>query len=131
MATEILVNDGGAPARILPYTGYATLNAGDYVSMNASGKLIQNVTSGTAGLGYLLTSVTSGNTANVVSGHGVQLNVYVSGTITSGSLLQVGDQTGVVPDGLTTAYAGAAFTAVAIAIEGNTGGPNLKKVQVL
>ena len=130
MTTEILVNDGGAPARILPYTGYATLNAGDYVKMNASGKLIQNTTSGTRGLGFLLTSVTSGNTANVVSGHGVQLNVYVSGTITSGSLLQVGD-TGSSSDGLTTAYAGAVTTAVAIAIEGNTGGPNLKKVQVL
>ena len=125
MATEILVNDGGAPARILPYTGYATLNAGDYVKMNASGKLIQNTTSGTRGLGFLLTSVTSGNTANVVSGHGVQLNVYVSGTITSGR------DTGSSSDGLTTAYAGAATTAVAIAIEGNTGGPNLKKVQVL
>jgi len=129
MATEILVNDGGAPARILPYTGYATLNAGDYVSMNASGKLIQNVTSGTRGLGFLLTSVTSGNTANVVSGHGVQLNVYVSGTIASGSLLYALDANS---DALVGAYAGApAGNNVAIAIEGNTGGPNLKKVQVL
>ena len=29
MATEILVNDGGAPARILPFLIHATVAAGD------------------------------------------------------------------------------------------------------
>ncbi|MAH44831.1 hypothetical protein CMI37_03330 [Candidatus Pacearchaeota archaeon] len=127
MATEILVNDGGAPARILPYEGYATLTAGEYVKMNASGKLVQNTTSGTKGLGFLLTSLTSGNIGSVISGRGVQLNVYVSGTIASGGPLYV---RAAADDGL-IAQGAAAGSTVAVALEANTGGPNLKKVQVV
>jgi hypothetical protein len=127
MATEILVNDGGAPARILPYEGYATLTAGEYVNMNASGKLVQNTTSGTRGLGFLLTSLTSGNIGSVISGHGVQLNVYVSGTIASGGPLYV---RAAADDGL-IAQGAAAGSTVAVALEANTGGPNLIKVQVV
>jgi hypothetical protein len=39
MATEILVNDGGAPARILPFTAGATLSGGEAVIMSADGEL--------------------------------------------------------------------------------------------
>ena len=127
MATEILVNDGGAPARILPYEGYATLLAGDYVTMNASGKLIQNVTSGTRGLGFLLTPLTSGNIGSVISGHGVQLNVYVSGTVATGNPMYVRAST----DDALIAQGTDSGSTVAVALEANTGGPNLKKVQVL
>ena len=128
MATEILVNDGGAPSRILPYEGYATLLAGDYVSMNASGKLIRNVTSGTQGLGFLLTPTTSGNIGSVVSGHGVQLNVYVSGTVATGDLLYIkkSESEGLV------AQSSDSGSAVAIALEaGSNATPAYGKVQVL
>jgi len=127
MATEILVNDGGAPARILPYEGYATLLAGDYVTMNASGKLVQNTTSGSRGLGFLLTPTTSGNIGSVVSGHGVQLNVYVSGTVAAGNLLYVKESS---DEGL-VAQGSDSGSAVAIALEASTSGPGYAKVQVL
>ena len=39
MATEILINDGGAPARILPYTAAEAIVAGDACTINADGKL--------------------------------------------------------------------------------------------
>ena len=127
MATEILVNDGGAPARILPYEGYATLLAGDYVTMNASGKLVANTTSGTQGLGFLLTPTTSGNLGSVVTGHGVQLNVYVSGTVAAGDLLYVKKS---ASEGI-IAQSGDSGSAVAIALEASSGGPGYAKVQVL
>ena len=36
MATEILVNDGGAPARILPFTAGGTVAAGDALQMDTN-----------------------------------------------------------------------------------------------
>ena len=80
MATEILVNDGGAPARILPYTAGSTVSAGRIVTIATDGQIDHATTSGTKVLGVALTAAESGNIANVVSGHGVQLNVFTSGS---------------------------------------------------
>ena len=68
MATEILVNDGGAPARIMNLAvANADLEAGLVVDINSSGKIIaaaDDQTSGTnkaqaAALGVLLVDATS------------------------------------------------------------------------
>ena len=39
MATEILVNDGGAPARILPYIAGSTVAAGNAVTIASDGQV--------------------------------------------------------------------------------------------
>ncbi len=39
MATEILVNDGGAPARILPFTAGMALTGGRAVQMESDGTI--------------------------------------------------------------------------------------------
>ena len=39
MATEILINDGGAPARILPYEAAEAITAGSACTVDANGKL--------------------------------------------------------------------------------------------
>lgn len=130
MATEIIVNDGGAPSRIIPYTAYETLSAGEYVHMNSVGKLVQQHVSGSRGLGFCLTAATSGNIASVVTGKGIQLNVSVSGTIAVGADLMV---IRAADDGLVTnGYgSGGGHKSVALALEANSGGPNLKLVQVI
>jgi len=87
MATEILVNDGGAPARILPYTAGSTVTAGKLVTIDTDGQVDHVSTSGSKALGVALTAAESGNICNVVSGHGVQLNVY-----TSGAAIVIGDE---------------------------------------
>ena len=87
MATEILVNDGGAPARILPYTAGSTVTAGKIVTIGTDGQVDHVSVSGTKMLGVALTAAESGNICNVISGHGVQLNVYISG-----ALVAVGDE---------------------------------------
>ena len=78
MATEILINDGGAPARILPFVASEDLTAGYAIAINSSGeaKLADSDDSEFAVIGYALTTITSGNIVSVISGHGVILNVY-------------------------------------------------------
>ena len=80
MATEILINDGGAPARILPFVAAEDVTAGNALTFNTSGE-VKNANAGDSGgqqfavVGYALTTITSGNVVSVISGHGVILNV--------------------------------------------------------
>jgi len=90
MATEIIVNDGGAPARIIPFIADETIAAGDYCNMISSGEVQPCQASGNVGLGVALTAATSGNIVNMVTGKGVVLKTYVSGTIAAGARLFVG-----------------------------------------
>ena len=89
MATEILVNDGGAPARILPFTAGATLSGGSAVIMNSSGEIVNAGAAATNALGFMFVDATSGNNCSVITGKGVVVNAYVSGTAASGAQLQV------------------------------------------
>ena len=81
MATEIIVNDGGAPSRILPFTAGSTVTAGYPVQMGADGEVDKFASANRKPLGFALTTVTSGNIASIVTGHGIVLNAYVSGTV--------------------------------------------------
>ena len=76
MATEILVNDGGAPARILPFVSAGTITAGMILNVDANGKVVPADTDLDAGLdcyvaGVALTDAASGEMCNVVSGSGI------------------------------------------------------------
>ncbi len=79
MATEILINDGGAPARILPYTTVEAITAGDAWSLDTNG-LLQKANSGDTGfdfayVGVALTDAASGAVCSVVTGVGVVLHI--------------------------------------------------------
>ena len=93
MATEILVNDGGAPARILPFTAGSAVTAGYPVQMGADGEVDKFASANGKPLGFALTTVSSGNTASIITGHGVVLNAYCSGTI------GIGDRVATLADG--------------------------------
>ena len=76
MATEILMNDGGAPARILPFVASETITAGNVVTMDSSGELTNADTDHSAGfkeyvIGVALTTQTSGNVCSIITGRGV------------------------------------------------------------
>ena len=125
MATEILVNDGGAPARILPFTAGATLSGGEAVIMSADGEIDPAGAAATNVIGFMFTDATSGNNCSVITGKGVVVNALVSGTAASGALLQV-EASGDLKAG-TTADAG-----VAIMIGNDTGGAAaLRKVLLI
>ena len=90
MATEVLINDGGAPARILPFIANETIAAGDALSIDTgNGQAAFPAASGSNIVGVALTAATSGNLVNVVTGRGVILKVNTAGTITQGEELNV------------------------------------------
>ena len=89
MATEILINDGGAPARILPFTAGAAITAGDVVNIDSAGDVVPAHTGLAAGfkesiLGYALTTVSDTELCSVITGKGVMLKANCAAAITTG-----------------------------------------------
>tara|TARA_Y100000310_G_scaffold225171_1_gene227194 strand:- start:1180 stop:1563 length:384 start_codon:yes stop_codon:yes gene_type:complete len=127
MATEILLNDGGAPARILPFLAGSAIAAGDPVTMANGDNEVDTVSAADVKvLGYSLTAATSGTMANIITGHGVMLNASVSGALVSGGAMLATDANGYLVDSPTTAG-----NAVAIALETGSATTGLKKVLTL
>jgi hypothetical protein len=88
MATEILINDGGAPARILPFTAGSTISAGDPLQLTAADEEVDACTiSGSQLLGVALTAASSGSIVNCISGRGIVVKAYVSGAMGAGNTL--------------------------------------------
>ena len=107
MATEILVNDGGAPARILPFTAGGAVLGGRLVNIDNTGK-IQYAPSGAVNvLGVAFTDAGSadGEAMSVITGKGVILNTYVSGTYDIGQAMTCDDAgTGFLVSGTSNLY---------------------------
>ena len=100
MATEVLINDGGAPARIMNLAvAGADLTAGLVVDINSSGKIIAAADDQTGGtsvaqavaLGVLLVDATEGDPTSIVTGKGIVCNVQSVAGLTVGEELVVDD----------------------------------------
>jgi hypothetical protein len=98
MATEILINDGGAPARILPYTAAEAISAGEACTIDANGD-VQLADSGDSSgqqfayAGIALTDAASGSVCSLVTGVGVVLNIQCS-DVNAGVALMMGATAG-------------------------------------
>lgn len=118
MATEVLVNDGGAPARILPFTAGTAVTGGRVVTLASDGAVDHSGADAHNAIGVALMDAAVGDMVSVVTGKGVILNVYCSGTIDEGKLLDV------VADGVliagTDATIAASGTTVGVAMTGAT-----------
>ena len=130
MATEILINDGGAPARILPYTAAEAITAGDACTINADGKL-QKADTGDALFkfayaGIALTNIDSGAVGSLVTGVGVVLNINCA-DVPGGSAMMMGTVAGRL---LLATNAAAAAKAQAVTLEDNAAA-GLTKCQTL
>ena len=125
MATEILVNDGGAPARIMNLgNANAAIEAGMFVDINSSGKIIaatddQEASSSgeKVSLGVLLVDAVAGAPTSIITGKGIVCNVQAAESITVGQELTTDDAGKVEP----TADADA-HRAVAIALAASFSG---------
>jgi len=85
MGTEILVNDGGAPARMIAFIAAEDITAGDAVSIDADGKAVKADTDLFSGelmymAGPALTDASSGDEVSVITGKGIICNVNTDGT---------------------------------------------------
>ena len=131
MATEILVNDGGAPARILPFTasGTATLSGGRLIAINdvTTGQIGLAATGAANGIGFLFTDTTSGQNCSVITGKGVILNVSVNAADNACAL---GDLLSISANGDLVSQQGT-DTAYAIAMEALASGLGYVKVITL
>ena len=91
MATEILVNDGGAPARIMNLgSAGAAIEAGIFVDINSSGNIVAftddqeaSASGEKVALGVLLVDAVSGAPTSILTGKGVVCNVQVGDTIST------------------------------------------------
>ena len=130
MATEILINDGGAPARILPYTAAEAITAGDACTIDTNGKL-QKADSDDSGfdfayVGVALTDAAADAVASVITGQGVILNINCD-DLGAGVALMMGSTEG----RLTTATnAAGAPKCQAVTLENNSAA-GLTKCQTL
>ena len=82
MATEILVNDGGAPCRIIPVVAAATILAGHalaYFDVTGADAKVKALNSGSAGIkdfaGVALTGAATGEMVNMITGSGVLVRI--------------------------------------------------------
>ena len=88
MATEILVNDGGAPARILPFVAGAVTTAGQCVKVATDGQVELCSDKDLPIAGVALTAAAAvGDMINVVTGSGVILNMKCNAAVNRGDAL--------------------------------------------
>jgi len=131
MATEVLINDGGAPARIIPYIAGSTIAAGDPLQVAADGEVDTCFTTSGSLLGVALTAATSGSICNAITGRGVVLNVLCSGAAAGTNIAPgvtlVPDTRGFLVSGLNTAMGPPQGVAIALGTGSITAG--LLKVQ--
>ena len=122
MATEILINDGGAPARILPFEAAEAISAGDACTIDANGKL-QLADTGDAAAkfayaGIALVDAAAGGIVSLITGVGVVLNINCA-NVNAGIIMMMGAAT---PGQLITATnAAAAPKAQCVTLENNSG----------
>jgi len=88
---NILVNDGGAPARIMKVgNAGADIDAGHIVEINGSGKVVvasEDLPSLLHAVGVLFVDATEDEPASVVTGSGVIVYLQSTGTIDVGDKL--------------------------------------------
>tara|TARA_Y100001951_G_C11184119_1_gene207661 strand:- start:37 stop:423 length:387 start_codon:yes stop_codon:yes gene_type:complete len=89
MATEILVNDGGAPARILPFVATATVTAGDLLMVHTDGKVKPTTTAVIPNIGVALNGAASGELVNVITGKGSIVRVIQNTNLAAGAIVMV------------------------------------------
>ena len=88
MAKEVLVNDGGAPARILPFEAGEAISAGEPVQVHTDGTVI-DTTANFMMTGIALTDAASGAVCNVVTGSGVIVRAFCDQDASPGDYLNV------------------------------------------
>jgi hypothetical protein len=87
---NILVNDGGAPARIMKVgNAGADIDAGCFVKFNGTNVVVADadLPDTSDAIGVLFVDATSGDPASVVTGSGIQVFLKATGTVNAGQAL--------------------------------------------
>jgi len=116
VTTSVLVNDGGAPARIINLEAAEAITAGMCLEVNSSGKLKGADTDNQLVAGFALVDAAAGALCSMITGSGCVLYAHVDGTtdVDAGIGLMVGE------DGALMKRTNVDSTPVAIALEAVT-----------
>ena len=90
----ILVNDGGAPARIINFKAAAAISAGECLRIDGSGKAALTTDQNLPIAGVALTDVSSGAQCSMVTGSGVILYVVCEPNVSRGDSLMTDGTSG-------------------------------------
>ena len=125
----ILVNDGGAPARIMNFVAAADTSAGETLTIDAAGKVALMANNNLPLAGVALTDASAGDLCSVITGSGVQLYVMCHASVSRGANLMTDEA---VAGSLKTwaVHADGTDMAVAIALEDSPAAIGLTKVLV-
>jgi hypothetical protein len=115
----VLVNDGGAPARILNFTAAAAISAGELLSINSDGKAYLMANNGIPLAGVALVDAASGDLVSMVTGSGVLLRMICKADVVAGNNLMVDEA---VPGSALLFAVGSDNDCVGIALEAGDGG---------
>jgi hypothetical protein len=127
----VLVNDGGAPSRIINLAAGEALEAGEALKVHTDGTAKLATSNLSPVIGFALTDTASGDTASIVTGSGIIINA-ITDAVTAGDELSVDSAK---PGFLETKTAYSDGTAedkiIAVALETNATTDTMTKVMVL
>ena len=130
----IIVNDGGAPARIMNFIANEAISAGEALVFHTNGKA-KLATDNNAGVcGFALTDAAAAAQVSMVTGRGVMLYVICHADVDAGDMLMVDETTPVAGSLIQTLEDGSGNLTnitVAIAQEDAPAAGGLTKVMVI
>ena len=89
VTNSVLVNDGGAPARIINLEAATAITAGMCLEVNSSGKLLGADTDNQLVAGFALVDAAAGDLVSMVTGSGVILRMICKADVARGNNLMV------------------------------------------
>jgi len=128
----ILVNDGGAPARIINFTAAAAISAGEALKIDSAGEVALATASDLPIAGYALTDAAIDEKVSVITGKGIVLYAMTT-VVAQGNILSVGGTAGALDAAVVSGTEEAAgdHVVVALALEANSVSSTLTKVLVV
>ena len=125
----VLVNDGGAPARILNFTAAAAISAGEALKIDTAGKAALATDNNAPVAGAALVDAAADDLVSMVTGSGVVLRMICKSDVVAGNALMVDSTAGQLVLCAEDGSGNLTNIAVAYALEASDGG--LTKVLVL
>ena len=127
----IIVNDGGAPARIMNFIANADISAGEALTFHTNGKAKLAVDNDAGIAGAALTDAASGAQVSMVTGRGVMLYMICHADVNAGDALMVDSTAGQLVLCAEDGASNLTNIAVAYALEDAPGSGELTKVLVI
>ena len=113
----ILVNDGGAPARIMNFIAAAAISAGEGLRIDAAGKAALATDNNLPLAGVALTDAAAGGQCSIVTGSGVILYMICEDNVNRGDSLMTDGASGATAGSLIVWAVSGDDIAVACALE--------------